>query len=125
MSEEKKTHPEHKYSVTFVSKVGTKTVSLHCIGKKLLLFGLQQWLLKYINNRVNVDLIGGMNLIGVRPFRGFTKSIQKSCFRTARSGMVIQLSRLLSSLFATLSSGWTMSTKDINKIFTMRYRERV
>ena len=24
MSEEKKTHPEHKYSVTFVSKVGTK-----------------------------------------------------------------------------------------------------
>ena len=23
MSEEKKTHPEHKYSVTFVSKVGT------------------------------------------------------------------------------------------------------
>ena len=25
MSEEKKTHPEHKYSVTFVSKVGTKT----------------------------------------------------------------------------------------------------
>ena len=25
LSEEKKTHPEHKYSVTFVSKVGTKT----------------------------------------------------------------------------------------------------
>ena len=24
MSDEKKTHPEHKYSVTFVSKVGTK-----------------------------------------------------------------------------------------------------
>ena len=23
MSEEKKTHPEHKYSVTFISKVGT------------------------------------------------------------------------------------------------------
>ena len=26
LSEEKKTHPEHKYSVTFVSKVGTKSV---------------------------------------------------------------------------------------------------
>ena len=26
MSEEKKTHPEHKYSVTFVSKVGTKNL---------------------------------------------------------------------------------------------------
>ena len=25
LSEEKKTHPEHKYSVTFVSKVGTIT----------------------------------------------------------------------------------------------------
>ena len=25
MSEEQKTHPEHKYSVTFVSKVGTMT----------------------------------------------------------------------------------------------------
>ena len=25
MSEEKKTHPEHKYSVTFVSKVGTSS----------------------------------------------------------------------------------------------------
>ena len=27
LSEEKKTHPEHKYSVTFVSKVGTISIS--------------------------------------------------------------------------------------------------
>ena len=27
-SEEKKTHPEHKYSVTFVSKVGTINLNL-------------------------------------------------------------------------------------------------
>ena len=31
MSEEKTTHPEHKYSVTFVSKVETKTVVLQLV----------------------------------------------------------------------------------------------
>ena len=38
MSEEKKTHPEHKYSVTFVSKVGTiiSYVNFLCGGHCLL-----------------------------------------------------------------------------------------
>ena len=38
LSEEKKTHPEHKYSVTFVSKVGTKNIALWWeMGRKFVL----------------------------------------------------------------------------------------
>ena len=38
MSEEEKTHPERKYSVTFVIKVGTKTVSNKKLSKENVIF---------------------------------------------------------------------------------------
>ena len=56
MSEEKKTHPEHKYSVTFVSKVGTK------IWNFVLYQSITRFISEYLPCRYSVFKISFLNL---------------------------------------------------------------
>ena len=52
----KKTHPEHKYYVTFVSKVGTKTDSIvNFFSSKIAFSSYADLLLTNLGNRVNLQ----------------------------------------------------------------------